>query len=253
MKQIAVDVGNSLIKAGLVPHDHGAWTTVYRWHNPQEFTLDAVEPLHWLIASVNRPKFQQLTQWIKAQRGQDRIQHLDWTQIPLPIQVAAPQLVGMDRLCAAVAGHALAEAKPCIVVDAGTAITVDAVSAAGEFWGGNIFLGLRGALDQLAQSTDALPRLESPSAPDDISAFGTTTAQAIQSGVVLAIVGGISEIVGRMQTVFDQSAKVILTGGTAPLLKSLLKFDFLWVEHLVLDGVVRVGQRLANAYERQSD
>ena len=115
MKQIAVDVGNSVIKAGLVPTELGAWTTVYRWSHPGEFKLAADEPLTWLIASVNRPKDRQLTQWIEAHRGQDRMHHLDWTHVPLKIQVEAPQLVGMDRLCAAVAGHAMAEKKPCIV------------------------------------------------------------------------------------------------------------------------------------------
>ena len=245
MKQIAVDVGNSFIKVGLVPNSPGAWTTVYRWGNPQEFQLATDEPLAWLIASVNRPKDRQLTDWIKVHRVHDRIQQLDWTHVPLKIQVAAPQLVGMDRLCAAVAGHALAGKKPCIVVDAGTAITVDAVSGSGEFLGGSIFVGLRGALDQLAQSTDALPRLEIPTTPDNIDPFGKSTAQAMQSGVVLSIVGGISEIVGRMQAAFHQSALVVLTGGAAPLLKSLLKFDILLVEHLVLDGVVKMGQRLA--------
>lgn len=253
MKLVAVDVGNSSIKAGLVPIQPGLWTTVYRWKTPQEFQLTTDGPLTWLIASVNRSRSQQLTHWIEANRKQDRIQLLDWTHVPLNIQVDAPQLVGMDRLCAAVAGHAIADQKPCIVVDIGTAVTVDAVSGNADFLGGNIFVGLRGALDQLAQSTDALPRLEIPTAPDEIDAFGKSTAQAMRSGAVLAIVGGISEIVGRMQTSFHHSAQVILTGGDAPLLKSLLQFQALLVEHLVLDGVVKVGQRLANAYDRQSD
>ena len=245
MNHIAVDVGNSCIKAGLVPAPAGAWNSVYRVNHPQEFQL-AAEPLHWWIASVNRRKCDELTGWIEAHRGRDRIQLLDWSHVPLDIQVAAPQLVGMDRLCSAVAGHAMAGDQPCIVVDAGTAITVDAVSGGGEFLGGNIFGGLRGALDQLAQSTDALPRLEIPVVLDDVDAFGKTTAQAMQSGVVLAIVGGISEIVGRMQRAFRHSAQVILTGGTAPLLKSQLQFEYTLVEHLVLDGVVIVGQRLAS-------
>ncbi len=245
MKHIAVDVGNSCIKAGLTPSLAGAWTAVYRGSHPQEFKLAADEPLQWWIASVNRPKCAELTRWIEAQRTRDRIQLLNWTQVPLDIRVSAPQLVGMDRLCAAVAGHALAGDQPCIVVDAGTAVTVDSVSGGGEFMGGCIFGGIRGTFDQLAQSTDALPRLEIPSTLDTIDAFGKSTAQAIQSGVVLAIVGGISEIVGRMQTEFRNSARVILTGGTAPLLNSQLRFDFTLVEHLVLDGVRKVGQRLA--------
>ncbi len=249
MKHIAVDVGNSSIKAGVPGPAPGSWDKVYRWSQPKDFSLPSDDPVGWLISSVNRPKYRQFVHWIETHRKQDRVHHLDWTYATIKIQVAAPQFVGMDRLCAAVAGHAIVGQKPCIVIDAGTAVTVDAVAAEGAFLGGNIFVGLRGALDQLAQTTDALPRLETPTTPDDIEAFGKSTAQAIQSGVVLSIVGGISEIVRRMQQVFGGSAQVILTGGTAPLMKHFLTFETNLVENLVLDGVLMIGNRLAKAYE----
>lgn len=249
MKHIAVDVGNSSIKAGVPGPTPGSWSKVYRWNQPRDFAIESDDPIAWLISSVNRPKYRQLVHWIETHRKQDRVHHLDWTYVPIKIQVAAPQFVGMDRLCAAVAARAHSGEQPCIVIDAGTAVTVDAISAGGAFLGGNIFVGLRGALDQLAQTTDALPRLETPTTPDDIDALGKTTAQAIQSGVVLSIVGGVSEIVRRMRKAFDAPAQILLTGGTAPLLKHFLEFETTLAEHLVLEGVFNVGKRLARAYD----
>lgn len=241
MTFIAVDVGNSCIKAGVVPPAGGPWSTVQRWSQSADFKVADDNPITWWIASVNRPRCEQLTAWIESHRPQDRVQVLTWRQVPLNLQVASPQQVGLDRLCAAVAARKLVENRPCIVVDAGTAITVDGVSGDGEFLGGCIFLGIRGSLDHLAQSTDALPRLELANVPDDLDPFGKSTALAMQAGALFAAVGGISEIVGRMQHAFDENAEVILTGGTAPLLRSFLPMAVTWIEHLVLDGVVLVG------------
>lgn len=249
MNRIAVDVGNSSIKAGWVSPQPGVWTTIHRWTRPDEFRHEPPEPATWLIASVNRPRCRQLTEWIETHRRQDRIYLLDWTDVPLRVDVDEPSLVGMDRLCAAVAAHGRAGDRPCVVVDAGTAITIDGVSRDGSFVGGSIFVGLRGAFDQLSQSTDALPRLEIPSAADRLSPFGKSTAEAIRSGTILSTAGGISKIVGDMQRELGKAALVLVTGGSARLLGPWLDFEFLWVEHLVLDGIVSAGARRLNSHE----
>ena len=92
----------------------------------------------------------------------------------------------MDRLAAAVAANRLHQNCPAVVVDAGTAITVDSVAVDGVFQGGIIMPGMRMMLRSLATGTDLLPLIEagfSDAIPDVI---GRSTEDAIRSGVFWA-------------------------------------------------------------------
>ncbi len=118
-------------------------------------------PLRWFAASVNRTIEAQFSAWIRAHRPQDAYMLLRHDHFPLEIDVRAPDRVGTDRLAAAVAANELrVPQRSAIVVDAGTAVTVDLITSDGVFRGGAILPGIQTAAQALADATDALPLLE---------------------------------------------------------------------------------------------
>lgn len=136
----------------------------------------------------------------------------DSATIPLAVHLPHPMRVGGDRLLGAW-GARLHHGSPLIVVDLGTATTVDVVDVSGAFVGGAILPGMELGLTALAQSTAQLPdvRLAMPRA-----AIGTDTIGAIRSGVVLGHLGAIREIVARVAAELlphGPRPTVVATGG----------------------------------------
>ncbi|HPF38727.1 MAG TPA: type III pantothenate kinase [Phycisphaerae bacterium] len=150
---------------------------------------------------------------------------------PLSLAIEEPDLVGLDRVCAAAAayetlGHA------CAVASFGTAITIDCVNDEGVFMGGSILPGLFLQARSLATGTAQLPEvtIEAPT-----SVFGTDTASAIRNGIVYGVVGGIREIVERYADALGQWPNLVATGGGADLIRSQCDF----IDHVVPDLCIR--------------
>jgi type III pantothenate kinase len=139
------------------------------------------------------------------------------SHIPISTALVRPDQTGPDRLVAAWAALS-AHGTPCIVVDLGTATTVDAVDADGFFLGGAILPGLALAASALAEGTARLPRIE---VELPASAVGTDTASAIRSGVVIGHVGAVRELTTRMRQRVGRgdgrepgpTTHVVVTGG----------------------------------------
>lgn len=125
-----------------------------------------------------------------------------------------PRDVGADRISDATAAYRL-YGGPIIIVDCGTATVFDAVSANAEYLGGAIAPGLKVAAESLFTSTSQLRRVELI-APK--TAIGKNTTHALQSGLVLGNVDLVVGMVKRFQQELTENAKVIGTGGLAPLL-----------------------------------
>ncbi len=140
--------------------------------------------------------------------------------LPLPVRVERPAEVGPDRLVNAYAAVHL-YGSPAVVVDCGTAPTLDAVDRDGAFVGGAIAPGVGLGLDALAARTARLPRVE-PQLPG--SAIGRDTTSAIQVGTVLGHRAMIEGLLARMRRelaagpgVAPHDVRVVLTGGMATL------------------------------------
>ncbi|MDE0331247.1 MAG: type III pantothenate kinase [Nitrospinae bacterium] len=127
----------------------------------------------------------------------------------ISIKYENPREVGADRIVNAVAGYHL-YGGPLIIVDFGTAITFDAISASGEYLGGAISPGLGIALEALIDKTARLPRVETAVPP---SVIGKNTVHSIQSGIAYGYRGLVREIVERMKTELGSDTKVVATGG----------------------------------------
>jgi type III pantothenate kinase len=129
----------------------------------------------------------------------------------MPIRYDNPHEVGADRLANAVAAYERVGAA-CVVVDFGTAITYDVVSAAGEYLGGIITPGAEISIDALYNRAAKLPKVEL--APPR-SLIGKSTVDAIRSGIVYGFAGQVDGIVRRLRSELGASTKVIATGGLA--------------------------------------
>ena len=143
---------------------------------------------------------------------------VEWVgrDIDLPIKVLtdAPDKTGVDRIVNIAAAYEQME-KACMVVDAGTAITVDCCNDAGEFLGGAIASGAAMQLAALHEKTARLPHiaLDRPQ-----GAFGQSTEQAILHGVFYGIRGMVKELAENYATELGFWPDIIATGGDAPKL-----------------------------------
>ncbi|MEM9186882.1 MAG: type III pantothenate kinase [Planctomycetota bacterium] len=277
---IAVDIGNSRIKfgrfdsapgsdcqqaalAGALPIAGPALPEpidTLTLETPVEPGSGAAAALHaWLaseaatrvvVASVNRPLETALIKTLAGAAGfAGPIVSLSPTDLPVAIHVEHPERVGVDRLLGAVAANRLRRAgRAAVVVDLGTAITVDLVAADGAFEGGAILPGIAMASRALHERTDALPDsglTELDASPD---AVGKNTAGAIHAGLFWGAVGAVRELIARQSDRLTHSPHVYLTGGAAPSVARLLGGPDLavrYVPHLVLSGIAIAAPSLA--------
>jgi type III pantothenate kinase len=129
----------------------------------------------------------------------------------MAIRMDNPRELGADRLVNAVAAWARFQ-RACIVVDFGTAITYDIVSAEGEYLGGIISPGIEISLEALALRAAKLSQIE---LGEPRSLIGKTTADAVRSGIVYGFAGQVDGIVARLRNELGVDAPVIATGGLA--------------------------------------
>lgn len=125
------------------------------------------------------------------------------------IDMDNPREVGPDRIVNAVAAHHL-YGGPVIVIDMGTATTVDVVNKSGDYIGGAIAPGIIIATEALFTRTAVLPRIEL-TLPK--RAIGRNTVAAMQSGIVFGYIGLIEGLVNRIQAELETPAKVVAAGG----------------------------------------
>jgi type III pantothenate kinase len=129
----------------------------------------------------------------------------------MPIRMDNPREVGADRLVNAVAAFERL-GGPCVIVDFGTAITYDCVSAAGEYVGGIIGPGVEISMEALTSRAAAIPRID---LTPPRALIGKSTVEAIRSGVIFGFAAQVDGIVGRLREELGEETEAIATGGLA--------------------------------------
>ncbi len=161
-------------------------------------------------------------------------------ETPVPIQndYDSPATLGHDRLAAAVGANYLLPDENLLIIDAGSAITYDFLTADGHFVGGNIAPGIKMRLSVLRQMTKKLPQVETEE-NELIPLFGKNTRDAIAAGVIRGIV---FEVKGYMRTVSEKVPhfETILTGGNAPYIINNVQTPVRMERNLVLIGLNRI-------------
>jgi type III pantothenate kinase len=173
-------------------------------------TLDDIDGA--IVASVV-PQQDQEWIWLNERYFHGRLLFVaPGIKLGMPVRTENPREVGADRLMNAVAAYEKVGAA-CVVVDFGTSINYDVVSADGEYLGGAIAPGIQISMDALVQRASKLVKVEI-GAPD--SAIGRSTQAALRSGIVYGFAGQVDGIVGRIREELGIEATAIATGGLAP-------------------------------------
>jgi type III pantothenate kinase len=158
----------------------------------------------------------------------------------MPIRMDNPLEVGADRLVNAVAAYERV-GGPCVVVDFGTAITYDVVSAAGEYMGGIITPGAEISIDALYERAAKLPKVE---LAQPRSLIGKSTVDAIRSGIVFGFAAQVDGIVRRLRDELGPDTRVLATGGLARALVPAVQVTIDEVDDLLtLTGLRLIWER----------
>ena len=257
---LAVDIGNSSTKLGWfrdwsqvddkLPAPELVRECSTAQPLPEGFTRELPPgPATWRVASVHREAEKLLEDWVRSKRPRDDFKILTYRDLPLEVRVEFPERVGLDRLAAAVSANAIREGKPAIVVDAGTAITVDLVSVDGAFEGGVILPGFRLTAQALATGTNQLPLASFTGEDQPPPVVGKNTEGAIRSGLFWGAVGAVREVIERMSADLSEQPHVFVTGGDLRHLAPLVSPHSQFVPNMVLSGIALAlqGERGASA------
>lgn len=256
---VAIDIGNSAAKWSV--SQPGEVATPFqrvsiRSHDwPSQIVSDvrSGRPLHvskdavWRIATVSSPARLQLVAALEREFPPENIRTITWRHVPMAPLVRYPDRLGIDRLLAGWMASQLYPQERVVVVDAGSAITVDSVGPEREFHGGVILPGLSLQFESLGRGTDALPMLDPGEAAADASWLAVPaadTVSAIRSGILCGTAGAIDRLIelslasGRSPNRHSAEARVILTGGDCARLSTLLQSGHIVNNRLVLDALL---------------
>ena len=262
---LAVDVGNSRIKFGLFERSDSQDTERQLPRCLHDLAIDVGEPIPWsgicpwkaitseatvsgIVAGANPDGVNTVvTSWPSDGWEPPLVIH-EPTGFPISVNLKSPEKVGIDRLLNAVAANVIRpDETPVIIVDCGTATTVDLVSADGAFQGGAILPGLELSSRSLHEYTALLPNISIEElASQEHPPLGKDTGEAIRSGLFWGQLGAIKELIAQLsQSAIPnpQSPIVLLTGGGAKLLAPQFP-NAKWEPHLALQGLVLVAQRI---------
>jgi type III pantothenate kinase len=253
---LVVDVGNTQTHFGVFPRGQDTVAEHWRFATVRESTSDelgaALANLLGLrglgFADINSSIISSTVPQLSEQWTAMSRRYLDHEMLVvgpsirtgMPIRIDNPREVGADRLVNAVAAYARV-GDTCLVVDFGTAITYDAVSAAGEYLGGIITPGAEISIDALYERAAKLPKVE---LAEPRALIGKSTVDAIRSGIVYGFAGQVEGIVRRLRTELGPTTFVIATGGLAGALVPFIRETIDEVDDLLtLIGLRLIWQR----------
>lgn len=212
------------------------------WLDELRVYLSAPGRTKWWISSVRRDALNVLLACLdeKEKHQAHVVQHGD---LPLSIHLKSPEKVGIDRLLAALAASRISPDRPLIVIQAGSAVTVDFVSgpkAEGMaiFEGGSIVPGVPMMLRLLGHAADMLPVLDADDLMDLPPIPGKNTEEAMRCGAASALVGGVRHLVERYRHSFGKDVPVILSGGDGMRIAPYLPAPVVVEPHLVQRGLL---------------
>lgn len=263
MRLLAIDVGNTNISAGLFS-DSGELEEAWKVPNSSEFWAEAARRLGPRLTEIGAVGLSSVVKGL-AERleaglseffasrglGEPPKATVITKDTRWPLRSAYKPGLGTDRMLAAIAASRL-YGRPVIVVDIGSAVTVDLVDKAGVFRGGLILAGAGMRLRALAQFTSALPEVPIPDPEEPPPLIGTDTVQCLSAGVHH---GMRQEIQGLVRAIQAQEGepepKVVLTGGGSRLFQRDRPTGWRLDPWLVLKGIYFVVAEEDEAHARK--
>ena len=231
------DANGLLDWRGVIPTEEISHETLT--HLLQGVTYDAA-----IICSVVPEKAAMLEAWLEGRVPLHFLSHL--SPLGMAIDYPNPAQIGADRLANA-AGVLTRHRVPAIIIDFGTAVTFDVISAEPAYCGGVIAPGLGAMSGYLTRKTALLPEIELVEPP---SAIGKSTVHAMQVGAVIGYRGLVKEILAQICKELPGHPAIIATGGDAALIvKGLHEIQAIDPD-ITLDGLRQVAVRLFSKVAR---
>jgi type III pantothenate kinase len=250
MNIIAIDIGNTNIAFGLFLDGQeqfiksisgksqaqltkslkSAWEKIPVLESSTEKKHDGV-----IVVSSVKPKWTEFIERIAKNDLGERIYVIGKDiPLPMPVWLDEPDKVGTDRVISAAAAYAVVE-DAVVVVDFGTAVTIDLVDQNGVFQGGVICPGFEISAQALKDNTAQLPKVTvaRPSEP-----YGKNTEQAINCGLYYSIIGTLEEVIRRYAEKIGRWPQTVLTGSAAEAIREDCTFIDSYIPNLVVRGIV---------------
>ncbi len=230
---LTIDQGNSSAKIAIWDGEHLVEEENVKELSRQHLAkmVNSFRPSRALCCSVTG-NGRKIAQWLKTQ-------DIDASEVsfdmPLPIKLgyATPATLGEDRIAAAAGAWSMFPNENLLVVDMGTAVTYDVVTAEGIFTGGNIAPGIGMRLRSLHSFTARLPQI---GGYGDTPVFGTDTATAMRAGAVR----GVASEIAYYRSMLPESTRIVLTGGWANHVSGFLDFPVVIEKCLVTKGLLSI-------------
>lgn len=231
---LCIDIGNTQVKLGV----YDSKNSLLSFSKHPELTIAILETLFLnfeikqAILSSVRAEHAVVLDFLE--RKLKTVLQLSFkTNIPIQSQYETPETLGNDRLAAVIGAHALYPKEGLLVVDAGTCITYDFISAEAKYLGGSILPGIQMRFRALHELTAKLPLIKQ----EHLERFiGTSTKTSIQTGVLCGVLHELRGFKWQYEQEFG-NIKVIVTGGDASYFESQLKNEIFAQPKLVLIGL----------------
>lgn len=231
---LIIDVGNSFVKLAVFELgtilDKKIVSTENFSENLNDFTKKHKNIEKGILSSVgNLPK----SNFLSVKQSCDLLMLDHGTPIPFINCYATPKTLGIDRIALVCAAVGQFKNKNVLIIDAGTCITYDFVSAKAEYFGGGISPGLNLRYKSLNNYTAKLPLLK-PEQPKSL--VGDSTKASMHSGIVFGILNEIEGTILRYEKEYE-NLTIILTGGDSKFLSKQLKSTIFVNSNFLLEGL----------------
>ena len=244
---LAIDIGNTNIVIGVIQEDEilfKARIATDRLRTSDQYGVEIRNMLEFfnirkedvtdcIIASVVPPVFNSVYTGVIKMIGKQPMVVGPGLKTGLNIHVDIPSQVGSDRIVAAVAALAEYEA-PLVLIDMGTATTIEVVEPDNVYMGGMIFPGVMVSLDSLTSRAAQLPGI-SLDKPKNI--IGKNTVDCMRSGMMYGTASMLDGVIDRIAEELGHSSTIIATGGMAQFITPLCKHEIILEKELLLKGL----------------
>jgi type III pantothenate kinase len=243
---LAIDIGNTNTHTGLINCDSRKCQSSDIFAS-KDITAQLGKSLERLLKTSGRPKSlpvvicsvvkinkNEISQTLASAGFQPPV-WLEYSKdFPVSVTYENSATLGADRLADCLYGFAAHPGKNQIIIDAGTAITVDFLKNGKEFTGGTILPGLTTQLKSLHDTTSALPSVELDETATEFP--GKSTQSSMTTGVTFGTAGALSFLVERYKQQFGSDAIILATGGAWKQVEKLVTFEFEFVKEMTVIG-----------------
>ncbi len=234
--KLVIDLGNTYAKIGIFNKDELLFNEVYK-----KLSLEKIESVFKEYPLINQSIIssvvyhdQSIDDYLKQNTTYINLSHK--TKVPITVKYSSPDTLGLDRICAAVAGNHLYPENNVLIIVAGTCITYNLITLNNEYLGGAISPGYDMRIKAMNHFTHKLPLVEKS---NKVELIGITTENSLQSGAYYGMLTEIDGIISRYTSAF-KNLKIILSGGDAKYFDKKLKNNIFAVPNIVLKGLNKI-------------